>query len=236
MLLALNNNMKGFDLVLNTTKKHENKDDNDKRTTEQVVMEESTKNTERDETSPPTFTTQEKTRHTEEITHPAHKTMRASPTSPPYNFTHTYTRQSTTTPKHLNSTQMATLTSTFPTPLTNMQIEAKTGNIGVLNIILIMISIILAIFCILLLSCIYKTNKRKLKRLLLATNLRKMFLPSPSQTRHIQVGVLQPEGKANCLQTRKDLKKPENEESNSIIEDTNKELIKFLKSQMIIIS
>ena len=74
MLLALNNNMKGFDLVLNTTstKKHENKDDNDKRTTDQVQIynEETTKNTKRNEVS--------------QITHPAHKKMRASSTITPY--------------------------------------------------------------------------------------------------------------------------------------------------------
>ena len=235
MLLALNNNMKGFDLVLNTTKKHENKDDNDKKTTEQVDTEETTKNTKRDEASQPTITTLEKTRQTEEKTQTAQQTMRASPTTPPY--PNTYTRQSTTTAdkalKHLNSTQMATSTSTFPSPMANMQIEAKTEDIGVLNIILILISIILAIFCIFLVIFIYKTNKRKLKKLLLTTNLRKMFLPSPSHTshiRHIQVGVLQLEGKGNSLQMRKELKNPENEESNSIIEDTNKELIEsFLK-------
>ena len=77
MLLALNNNMKGFDLVLNTTstKKHENKDDNDKKTTEQVDMEETTKNSKRDGASQPTVTTQERTRQTKEITRPAHNTM-----------------------------------------------------------------------------------------------------------------------------------------------------------------
>ena len=152
MLLALNNNMKGFDLVLNTTKKHENKDDNDKKTTEQVDTEETTKNTKRDEASQPTITTLEKTRQTEEKTQTAQQTMRASPTTPPY--PNTYTRQSTTTAdkalKHLNSTQMAT--STFPSPMANMQIEAKTEDIGVLNIILILISIILAIFSYFLLS------------------------------------------------------------------------------------
>ena len=232
MLLALNNNMKGFDLVLNTTKKHENKADNDKRTTDQVQIynEETTKNTKRNEVSQPTITTEDKTRQTEEITHPAHKTMRASSTITPYPYT--YTRQSTTTTdkrkKHENSTQMATSTSISPTPMANMQIEAKTEDIGVLNIILILISLILAIFCIFLVFFIYKTNKRKLKKLLLTTNLRKMFLPSPSHIRHIQVGVLQLEGKGNSLQMRKELKNPENEESNSIIEDTNKELIESL--------
>ena len=79
MLLALNKNMKGFDLVLNTTKKHENIDD--KKTTEEVGTEETTKNTKSDEASQPTITTQEKTSQTEEKTQTAHKTFGASPTN-----------------------------------------------------------------------------------------------------------------------------------------------------------
>ena len=93
-----------------------------------------------------------------------------------------------------------------------------TEHIGLLNLILIFLVIVLACLCILLAIFLYKTNKRKLRKLLAAINTNTLFLSTPGQTKHIQVGVM-PAGQ----EVRKVEEREQQQEFNNIIEDTNKE-------------
>ena len=199
MLLALNNNMKGFDLVLHNSRENRTKTTENRKNTTGA---ENTGGNELTFTSAFNTTTRQISTTTHTSTTTAYKT--------------------TITQLVTNKTTTDISTTTIDSIVHEKEKEDTSTQIGILNIILIMIILVLVIMCICLVIFLYKTNKRRLSRLLSATSINKIFLPSPCQTKQHQIGVM-PAGQETI--DYKD--KNQDEELNNIIEDTNKEL--FLK-------
>ena len=187
MLLALNNNMKGFDLVLINRRENRTKTTEIRNTTEAE-----------------------------------HTTTRQISTTHPFTTTSYKTTTTQLLTMMLVNTTKDIATTTIDSIVHEKEKEDTSTQIGILNIILILIILVLVIMCICLVIFLYKTNKRRLSRLLSATSINKIFLPSPCQTKQHQIGVM-PAGQDIIDYQDKN----QDEELNNIIEDTNKEL--FLK-------